>query len=144
MNSIRRIRCLVDRALGGDRLGFFAAAQESRDVLAAYVLAVALFQAYADLDPGSPWVGKALLSALPLTADAMEQTAIESRIGALPVDAYVRYARRGVRDGSLGPLEAELQRMLDSLLTTMEADLVQRRLLVSDPARPDTTEAPTR
>lgn len=144
INSIRRIRFLVDRALDGDRLGFFAAAQESRDVLTAYVLAVALFQAYADLDPGSPWVGKALLSALPLTADATEQTAIESRIGALPVDAYVRYARRGVRDGSLGPLEAELQRMLDSLLTTMEADLVQRRLLVSDPARPDTTEAPTR
>jgi hypothetical protein len=144
INSIRRVRYLVDRALDGDRLGFFAAAQESRDVLRAPVLAVALFQAYADLDPGSPWVGKALLSALPLTADATERRAIDRRIGALPVDAYVRYARRGVRDGSLGPLEVELQRMLDSLLTTMESDLVQRRLLASDPNRPDTTTVPPR
>lgn len=142
VNSIRRIGLLVDRGLDGNRLGFFAAAQESRDVLKANALAVGLFLAYADFDPDSPWVGKALLSALPLAADVTEQKAIESRIGALPVDAYVRYARRGVRDGSLGLLEAELQRMLDSLLAAMEADLVQRRLLVSDPARPDTTTVP--
>ena len=142
VNSIRRIGLLVDQALDGDRLGLFAAAQEARDVLGANVLAVGLFQAYADLDPDSPWVGKALLSALLLAADMGEQEAIESRLGALPVDAYVRYARRGVRDGSLGPLESEIQRMLDSLLATMEADLVQRRLLVSDPARADTTTVP--
>jgi len=144
VNSIRRVGLLVDRGLEGDRLGFFAAAQEARDVLRANIIAVGLFQAYADFDPESPWVGKALLSALPLTADTANQAAIEDRLRALPADAYVGYARRGVRDGSLGLLEVELQRMLNSLLAAMEADLVQRRLLVSDPARPDTTTAPPR
>ena len=47
VNSIRRIGLLVDRGLDGDRLGFFAAAQESRDVLRANLLAVELFQVYA-------------------------------------------------------------------------------------------------
>jgi tetratricopeptide (TPR) repeat protein len=142
VNSIRRVDLLVDRGLEGDRLGFFAAAQEARDVLSANILAAGLFQAYADFDPDSPWVGKALLSALSITSNTAGKAAIESRLRALPVDAYVRYARRGVRDGSLGPLEVELQRSLDSLLAVMEADLVQRRLLVSDPDLADTTTAP--
>lgn len=142
LNAIRRVELLVDHALDGEWVAFFAAAERARDVLGANRIAGGLFRAYANSDRESAWVGKALLAALPLAEDPTELTHLEDRLDALPENEYARYARLGVEDGSLASLEAELQRVLDELLAQVEAELVQRRLFVADPTQPDTLGAP--
>ena len=133
LNGIRRVEILVDYGLGGDRIAFFAAAEISRDVLGAPRIAAALFQAYADGQSDSPWSGKALLAARALVARPAEREWLDDRLGALPGNAYVRYARQGDDGPDLADLEARLQASLDELLARADEELEARRLLVGGP-----------
>lgn len=130
LNGMRRVELLVDYALEGRLVGFFAAAELTREVLGAPRLAAALFQAYADSEPDSPWSGKALLAARGLVARSAERAWLDDRMEALPGNVYVRYARQGEGGGDLGDLEVALQVEVNEILAQVEEELVARRLLV--------------
>ena len=130
LNGMRRVEMLVDYGLEGDWIAYFAAAETARDVLGAPRLAAALFEAFADADSDSPWAGKALLAARDLVARPVEREWLDGRLGGLPGNAYVRYARQGDRGPDLGELETRLQTALDEVRARAEEELVARHLLV--------------
>ena len=133
LNAMRRVEVLVDYGLEGEWIAYFGAAEISRDVLGAARIAAALFQAYADGQSDSPWAGKALLAARVLVARPAEREWLDDRLGALPGNAYVRYARQGENGSDLADLEARLQTALGALLTRADEELAARRLLVGGP-----------
>ena len=133
LNGIRRVELLVDFGLEGEAIAFFGAAELLRDLLGAPRLASAFFEVYADFDSGSPWSGKALLAAKNLVSRPAARSWLDGRIGSLPENPYVRYARGGEEDSDLGELEGSLDTALGDVLERVEAQLVARRLLVGLP-----------
>ncbi|RMH12437.1 MAG: hypothetical protein D6701_13530, partial [Gemmatimonadetes bacterium] len=135
IDATRRVQALVDRGLDEDPLAFFAAAEAAREQLGAEQLAASLFQAYADSDPETPWVGKALLAAHAASADPVQRAALARRIAGLVGNPYVRYARGDDVGNALAPLERVLDERLGVLQAQVRADLAARRQLLV----PDTT-----
>ena len=76
-----------------DPLAWFAAAEIARDDLEARLLARGLFLAYADADPGDPWVPKALLAALAVASDDTDRAWLLGRLETHAVSPYVLAAR---------------------------------------------------
>ena len=120
---------LTEYGLEEEPVALIAAAEISRDVLAAARLSAALFRAYATAVPGAPWSGKALLASGELTSDPAERKWLDRRLEALPEDAYVRYALTGDFGPELGDLESRLQDTLDQLLERVDEQLSARRQL---------------
>ncbi len=135
LNAIRRVELLTEYGLDGEPVALFGAAEICRDVLGARRLSGALFQLYADSGPEAPWSAKALLAAREMTTDAALREGIDRRLDALPGDAYVRYARRGLPMAELGELESRLQAMLDSLIERVDEELTARRQLAGVPKK---------
>jgi len=133
LNAIRRVELLTEYGHHGEPVALIAAAEISRDVLAAPRLSSALFQIYADLVPDAPWSAKALLAAMALTTDPAQRRMLDRRLDALPGDAYVRYARKGHSMAGLEELESRLQEMLDPLLEGVDEELTARRQLTGVP-----------
>jgi hypothetical protein len=133
LNGIRRVELLVDTGLDGDAIAYFAAAEQAREALHADALAGALFLAYADSDQDGLWLGKALLAARELSGNLEQRRQIDERLGALPENEYVRYARTGESGDVLASLEERLQSALTDILGRVEMELVARRLLILDP-----------
>ena len=124
---------LIDYGRAGDVIAYFAATELARDVLGAPRVAAVLFQTYAAERPDSPWSGKALLAARGLAIRPAERDLLEGHLGALPGNAYVRYARRGDVGPDLADLEGRLQTVLDEILARADEELEARRLLVGGP-----------
>jgi len=133
-NDIRRVQHLVDAGLAGEGVAFFAAAERTRESLGAPVLAASLFLAFVDLQPESPWAGKALLAARDLVVDPGRREAIQLRLRGLPESEYLRYARTGEATGTLATMEERLQSALTDVLGRVETELRERRLLVEAPS----------
>ena len=133
LNGMRRVEVLVDYGRDGDVIAYFAGAEIARDVLDAPGIAAALFGAFADDRPDSPWSGKALLAARALEVRRAERERLDARLGALPGNAYVRYARQGDEGSDLADVEGRLQAALDEILARADEDLTARRLLVGGP-----------
>lgn len=129
LNAIRRVELLTEYGFEGEPVALIAAAEISRDVLAALGLSAALFQLYADLVPEAPWSTKALLAAKELTTDPAQREGLDRRLDALPGDPYVYYARKGHSMAQLGELESRLQAMLDPLVERVDEELAARRQL---------------
>ena len=101
-----------------DPLAWFAAAEIARDDLEARLLARGLFLAYADADPGDPWVPKALLAALAVASDDTDRAWLLGRLETHAVSPYVLAARgepapglRGARGGFGTAFEGDEQPM---------------------------------
>lgn len=95
-------------SLGLDRpLGWFAAAEISRDLLGARYVARGLFLAYADGAPQEPWAAKALLAALAMTPDEGDRAWLRGRLEAHAGNPYVLAAHGGSAAG-FQDLEEEL------------------------------------
>ena len=133
LNAIRRVELLTEYGLDEEPIALVAAAEISRDVLAARRLSAALFQAYAAAAPDALWSGKALLASRELTTDPAQRRWLDQRIEALSGDAYVRYARDGHSGPELGALESGLQGTLDQLLARVDEELSARRQLTGVP-----------
>lgn len=133
LNVIGRVELLTEYGLEEEPVALIAAAEISRDVLAAARLSAALFRAYATAVPGAPWSGKALLASGELTSDPAERKWLDRRLEALPEDAYVRYALTGDFGPELGDLESRLQDTLDQLLERVDEQLSARRQLAGVP-----------
>jgi len=104
----------IDLAEDGlaEPLAWFAAAEVARDRLAAPMLARGLFLAYADAVPSDPWVAKALLAALDLSADEGDRAWLRGRLEGRGDSPYV-LAAQGEPALGLETLEEELARRLD-------------------------------
>lgn len=135
LNAIRRVELLTKYGIEGEAVALIAAAEISRDVLAAQRLSGSLFQRYADLVPEAPWSTKALLAARELTTDPAQREGLDRRLDAHPGDAYVLYARKGRPMAELEELESRLQAMLDPLVERVEEELTARRQLVGVPKK---------
>ncbi len=133
LNGMRRVELLMDYGRAGDLIAYFAAAEIARDVLDAPRIAVALFAAYAAERWDSPWSGKALLAARALAVGPAARERFDDRLGALPGNAYVRYARQGDEGPDLADLEGRLQSVLDEILARADEEMVARRVLVGGP-----------
>ena len=103
-------------------------------MLVARRLSAALYQAYAAAVPEAPWIGKALLASMELTADPAKREWLDQRLDALPGDPFVRYARKGHHGPELRELESQLQETLDQLIARVDEELTARRQLTGEPA----------
>ncbi len=133
LNAIRRVELLAEYGFDGEPVALIAAAEISRDGLAARRLSAVLFQAYAGAVPDGPWGAKALLAARELTTNPAERERLDERLDELPGDPYVRYARKGHDVPELGELENRLQAELDPLIARVDEELTARRQLVGVP-----------
>jgi hypothetical protein len=106
------LRALAADSGGPDGVGLFAAAELARDALAAPALAWNLFIAFADVAPGSPWAGKAVLAAHAIRPD--DQTRL--RLDRMPGNVYVRAAYGHAVADELHLAEQRLARQLAGLL----------------------------
>ena len=135
--SIRRVELLSVYGFDDQPVALIAAAEISRDDLAARRLSAALFQAYAGAAPGAPWAAKALLAVRELTTDPAELTRLDAmldeRLDADPGDPYVRYARKGHDVPELGELEYRLQAELDPLIQRVDEELTAQQQLTNVP-----------
>jgi hypothetical protein len=97
LDGIKKVGLMVERSgRRGQELALFGAAELARDILQAPLLARTLFLAYADLEAGSAWEGKALLAALALTPTEAGRTQVQSRLDAIPDNVYAAAPRRRV------------------------------------------------
>jgi len=138
LDAIKTVGLLVERSgRQGQALALFAAAEVSRDDLGAPFVARTLFLAYADLDRGSAWEGKALLAALELTVDQAERDLVLERIEGIPDNAYVRAARweLGDRQPEFQAVERRLQSTLATVVAQVAAEAQTRDVLVAEAAR---------
>ncbi|MEM7415048.1 MAG: hypothetical protein AAF389_06080 [Gemmatimonadota bacterium] len=94
-----------------DPLAWFAAGEIARDRLGAPYLARGLFLAYADATRDEPWVPKALLAALDVSAEAGDRAWLRGRLEAYASSPYVVAAQGGSAAGL-----AELEDALDARL----------------------------
>lgn len=94
-----------------DPLAWFAAGEIARDRLGAPYLARGLFLAYADATRDEPWVPKALLAALDVSAEAGDRAWLRGRLEAYAASPYVVAAQGGAAAGL-----AELEDALDARL----------------------------
>jgi hypothetical protein len=138
LDAIKTVGLLVERSgRRGQALSLFAAAEISRDQLGAPGLARTLFLAYADVDAGSAWEGKALLAALDLSEDEAERNAVLDRIEAIPDNTYVLAARweLGDRQSEFQLLERRLEGTLRTINAQVAAEAQTRDVLVAEAAR---------
>tara|TARA_Y100001968_G_C19273255_1_gene675351 strand:- start:355 stop:1032 length:678 start_codon:yes stop_codon:yes gene_type:complete len=113
VESINIMESLTD--LGYEQpLGFFAAAELSRDRLGADYVARGLFIAYASAAPYEPWAPKALLAALNITPEPADRAWLKERLEANPNSPYVLAASGGPSAG-YQQLEEELDLRLRAL-----------------------------
>ena len=133
LDAIRRVELLTEYGLDDEPVALIAAAEISRDGLAARRLAAALFQAYAGTAPDAPWSAKALLAARELTADPVERKRLDERLDEFPGDPYVLYVRKGHDVPELGELEYRLQGELDPIIQRVDDELTARRQLAGRP-----------
>ena len=138
LDAIRRVELLTEYGFDGEPVALIAAAEISRDGLAARRLSAELFKAYADAVPDAPWAAKALLAARDLTTDPAARKKLDEmldeRLDRSPGDPYVRYARKGRDVPELGELEYRLQAELDLLIERVEQELTARGQLAGTPA----------
>jgi hypothetical protein len=99
-----------------DPLGWFAAAEVSRNRLEAPILARGLYLAYADTDPMDPWAPKALLAALSVALDEADRSWLRGRLEAHGDSPYVQ-AARGSSVAGIESLEEELQERLREIVS---------------------------
>lgn len=95
-------------------LGYFAAAELARDRLEAPTLSRALYLAYADGSPESPWSAKALLAALEVSEDPGDRAWLRGRLEGHALSPYV-LAARGRPAPGFEELEEELARRLGEI-----------------------------
>jgi tetratricopeptide (TPR) repeat protein len=129
LDAIRRVELLAEYGFDGEPVALIAAAEISRDGLAARLLAAALFQAYAEAVPDARWCAKALLAARDLATDPAARQKLDERLDRSPGDPYVRYARKGHDVPELGELEYRLQAELDPIIERVDQQLTARRQL---------------
>jgi hypothetical protein len=138
IEALRTVELLERRAEEQARpIALFAAAEVARDALGAHKLAISLFVRYADADPNSPWVGKALLAALALAPEGPEWDALFQRAEALPGNLYVNHARgRAVSSLQFAEVERSLGSELAAVLEGVSAMARERDVLVRDRSTP--------
>jgi tetratricopeptide (TPR) repeat protein len=113
--SLQDAIALAERGLD-DPLAWFAAGEVARDALGAPSLARGLFLAYVDAAPSEPWVAKALLAALAVTADEGDRAWLRGRLEGRGESPYV-LAARGEPALGLEALEEDLARRLQEIRT---------------------------
>ena len=139
LEAVKTVGLLVERSQReGQALALFSAGELARDTLASPGLARVFFLAYADLERGSAWEGKALLAALNLTAEGPERDLILARIAEIPDNIYVVAAHWGLGEDRQ-PEYTVLERRLSGTLVTIQAQVAAeartRDVLVSEAAR---------
>lgn len=123
-------------------VALFAAAELARDHLGAYALAADMFVRYADLDPASPWSGKALLAARSLLPQGDRREHLRRRVSRMSSNPYVRIANRDpVPRAEFERLERELAQALSAVLAASVAAAVERDVLARE--RTDTLHEPS-
>jgi len=115
VEDLQEMMDLAERGLS-EPLAWFAAAEVARDRLGAPALARGLFLAYTDAVPSDPWVAKALLAALDLSADEGDRAWLRGRLEGRSDSPYV-LAAMGEPALGLEALEEELARRLESMRT---------------------------
>lgn len=114
VRSIKAVEVLLERAVAGQPLALFAAAEIARDELHARRVARQLFIAYADIVPDAVWAPKALLAAVALPATAADPDPkprlLESRD-----NVYVQAALAVADAESFSTAEQRLARTLGAL-----------------------------
>jgi hypothetical protein len=138
LDAIKAVGLLVERSQrDGQALALFAAAELSRDSLGSPGVSRTLFVAYADLEPGSAWEGKALLAALAMTTDPGERAAIEDRLSAIPENTYVVASRweLGDRQAEYSVVERRLQGVMATIQAQVSAEAQARDVIVGQAAR---------
>jgi hypothetical protein len=131
LDGIVQVDLLAERAQDGDPLGWFAAGEVARDVLAAPSLATTLFVGYASVTPAPLWRGKALLAALDVCPDPRQRDELRRRAAALAGDPYVTVALGGVGDpAEFEQMERELRQQLGGLVAQITAEVHTRDPLV--------------
>ena len=134
LDAIRRVELLTEYGFDGEPVALIAAAEISRDRLAARRLSAELFQAYVNAVPDAAWSAKALLAVRDLTTDPAARQKLDELLDRSPGDPYVRYARKGHDVPELGELEYRLQAELDPLIERVDQELAARRQLAGAPA----------
>jgi hypothetical protein len=138
LDGIKKVGLMVERSgRRGQELALFGAAELARDILQAPLLARTLFLAYADLEAGSAWEGKALLAALALTPTEAGRTQVQSRLDAIPDNVYAAAARWELddRDAEFTVLERRLQGLLATIGAQVAAEAQTRDVLVAEAVR---------
>lgn len=115
VGAVDELELLTDIGLD-DPLAWFAAAEVARDRLGAHYLARGLFLAYADAVPDEPWVPKALMAALDVSAAEGDRAWLRGRLEEHDLSPYVR-AAHGRPSPGFEALEEELQVRLRELRT---------------------------
>ena len=134
LDAIRRVELLTEYGFDGEPVALIAAAEISRDGLAARRLSAELFQAFVNVVPDAAWSAKALLAVRDLTPDPAARQKLDELLDRSPGDPYVRYAREGHDVPELGELEYRLQAELDPLIERVDQELAARRQLAGAPA----------
>jgi predicted negative regulator of RcsB-dependent stress response len=138
LDGIKKVGLMVERSgRRGQELALFGAAELARDTLQAPLLARTLFLAYADLQAGSAWEGKALLAALALTPTEAGRGEVLSRLEAIPDNVYAAAARweLGDRQAEFTVLERRLQGLLGTIGAQIAAEAQTRDVLVAEAVR---------
>jgi tetratricopeptide (TPR) repeat protein len=132
--GLRKVEMLVDEAQArGEAIALFAAGELARDELKAPLLAAALFQRYAEVEPASPWAGKALLAALAMLPDGPARETLRLRLEDERVGPYARVvAGQPVSAEEYERLEQTLRLALISVLSDVSARAAQRDAMVRD------------
>lgn len=138
LDGIKTVGLLVERSQrDGQGLALFGAGELARDSLGAPGLARTLFLAYADLEPGASWEGKALFAALNTTDDPAERQEILARLERIPDNTYVVASRweLGDRQPEFVVVERRLQSVLATIRAQVYAQAQARDVIVSQAAR---------